>query len=376
MNIGVPKEATSATYENRVGLAPDGVSILTREGHCVYVENKAGASSGFDDEDYRRAGAQIVYSAEEAWGRSDMIVKVRAPIACEFPFLRDGQIVTGFLHMAVAARALIDTLLDRHVTAIAYETIQSDDDRLPVVIPMSEIAGRMIPLLAGELLMNTRGGRGILLGSVPGIPAANVGIVGGGVVGYNAAKAFLGLGAQVTVLDEDPVRLHDLDERLAGRASLMLLTQSNLRNVCRAADVLVGCVLIPGARTPRLVTREMVRSMKPRSVIMDISIDQGGCVETSRPTTLQDPTFVEEGVIHYCVPNMSSGIARTASYAITYAALPYLSLLARVGLAEAARRDPALGRGIMLSHGKVVSPTLAAAFGLQSRPLTELFKVE
>lgn len=372
MNIGVPREQTSVAFENRVGLAPDGVAILCAAGHVVYVQSKAGANSGFSDEDYRAAGAAIVYSAEEAWGRADMVAKVRAPVAAEFSFLRDSQIVTGFLHMAVAPRALVDALLERRVTAIAYETIQADDGRLPVVLPMSEIAGRMIPYIAGELLMNTHGGKGILLGSVPGITAPEVVIVGAGVVGCNAARSFLGLGAQVTLLDAEPQRLRVADEHLGGRASLTLLTPRNLGRACAIADVLVTCVLIPGERTPKLVTREMVRSMKPGSVIMDISIDQGGCVETSRPTTHQDPTFVEENVIHYCVPNMSSGIARTASLALTYAVLPYLQQIACCGVAEAVRQDPALGKGIMVAQGEVASAAVAGAFGLRLRALSAL----
>jgi alanine dehydrogenase len=376
MNIGVPKEATFATFENRVGMAPDGVGILVAEGHHVYVQSKAGAISGFTDEDYRAAGAEVVYSAEEAWVRSDMVLKVRAPIASEYPFLHDGHILTGFLHMAVAPRSLLNTLLEKQVTAIAYETVQTDDGRLPIVIPMSEIAGRMIPIVAGDLLMNTRNGKGILLGGVPGVPAADVAVVGGGVVGYNAAKAFLGLGAQVTVLDNDPTRLRDLDDRLGNRASLMLATSGNLRKVCRFCDVLVGCILIPGERAPRLITRDMVRSMKPRSIIVDVSIDQGGCVETSRPTTLQSPTYVEENVIHYCVPNMSSGIAKTASYAMTYASLPYVSLIAGQAIERAIAMSTGLAKGIAVARGAVVSPAVASAFGLPSRSLASLFKAE
>jgi alanine dehydrogenase len=278
--------------------------------------------------------------------------------------------------MAVAPRSLLNTLLEKQVTAIAYETVQTDDGRLPIVIPMSEIAGRMIPIVAGDLLMNTRNGKGILLGGVPGVPAADVAVVGGGVVGYNAAKAFLGLGAQVTVLDNDPTRLRDLDDRLGNRASLMLATSGNLRKVCRFCDVLVGCILIPGERAPRLITRDMVRSMKPRSIIVDVSIDQGGCVETSRPTTLQSPTYVEENVIHYCVPNMSSGIAKTASYAMTYASLPYVSLIAGQAIERAIAMSTGLAKGIAVARGAVVSPAVASAFGLPSRSLASLFKAE
>jgi alanine dehydrogenase len=372
MDIGVPREHLQ---EYRVGLSPDGVAMLVADGHHVYVQSKAGVTSGFSDEDYRHVGGQVVYSDEEVYGRADLIAKLGAPSLAECDLLRHGQIVCGFLHMAVAPKNLIQKLLDKEITAIAYETIQTEDGRLPVVTPMSEIAGRMIPLIAGQLLMNTHGGKGILLGGVPGIPAADVAIVGGGVVGSNAAKAFLGLGAQVTVLDLDPARLRDLDERLGGRANLMLATAHNLKKVCSFADVLVGAILIPGERAPRLITRQMVRSMKSRSVIMDISIDQGGCVETSRPTTIDNPTYVAEDVIHYCVPNMSSVIARTASQALTYAALPFIKLVAKDGLHSALRSCPALAKGVMLTAGRAVGPSVAIAVGQESMPLASVLKV-
>jgi alanine dehydrogenase len=373
MNIGVPKETA---LEHRVGMSPDGVGMLVADGHRVYVQSRAGVSSGFSDEDYRASGAEIVYSAEEAWGRSDLVAKVSAPAAFEHAYLNDRHIICGFLHLAVAPQALIRTLLQREITAIAYETVQNEDGRLPIVTPLSEIAGRMIPLIAGQLLMNTFGGKGILLGGVPGIPSAEIVIVGGGVVGANAAKGFLGLGAQVTVLDRDPDRLRDLDERLAGRANLMLTTTPNLEKVCRFADVLVGCILIPGERAPKLITRKMVRSMKSRAVIMDISIDQGGCVETSRPTTIDSPTYVEEDVIHYCVPNMSSAIARTATHALSYAALPFIGVIASQGLEQALAGNPALARGVMVAGGHAVSSAVASSFGLEAHPLNSLFRVE
>ncbi len=371
MNIGVPKERE---FENRVGLTPAGAGILVGEGHRVYVESKAGASSGFSDDEYLHAGAKIVYSPEEAWGRADLVTKVRAPVAREFAFLRDEQMLMGFLHLSVGPRSLTEALMHKCVTALAYETIQEADGSLPVVTPISEIAGRMAPLIAGELLTNSRGGKGILLGGLPGIPSADVAIIGGGVVGYNAAKAFLGVGAHVTILDNSPNRLRDLDDRLHGAATTMLATRANIQKVCSFADVLVGCILIPGARAPHIVTREMVRTMKSRSVILDISIDQGGCVETSRPTTIENPTYVEEGVIHYCVPNMSACVARTASHALTNAALPYISLVAREGLARSVALRPALAKGIMISCGHVVNPLLATAFGLEAWSLNSLLR--
>lgn len=372
MNIGVPKETAS---ENRVGLTPDGAGMLAAQGHQIYVQSKAGAISGFNDDEYRGAGAEIVYSADEAWGRSELVVKVRAPIAGEYQHIGDEHIIAGFLHLAVAPRLLIDVLLQTRSTAIAYETIDAGG-HLPVVAPMSEIAGRMIPLVAGELLTNTAGGKGLLLGGLPGVPSPEIVIVGAGVVGYNAAKAFLAVGAQVTLMDTDPDRLRAVDDHLAGRANLMLATAGNLRKVCRFADVLVGAILVPGERSPRLITRAMVRSMKPRSVIMDISIDQGGCVETSHPTTIENPTYIEEDVIHYCVPNMSSAIARTASQVITFAALPFISLIAAEGIEAAVRHNPALARGIVIAGGGVVSRPLAESLALPQSALTTLFKVE
>lgn len=372
MNIGVPREAE---FENRVGMTPAGAGILVAEGHRVFVESKAGVNAGFSDEDYLHAGTQVVYSPEEAWGRADLVAKVRAPVARELPYLHEEQILTGFLHLAVAPRSLIDVLLHRRITAIAYETIQERDGRLPVVIPMSEIAGRMIPVVAGGLLNNAMGGRGILLSGLPGIPSAEIVIVGAGVVGYNAAKTFLGLGAQVTLLDNNPDRLRDMDDRLRGRANTMLANTANLRKVCRFADVLVGCVLVPGARAPRLISRDMVQSMKRGAVLMDVSIDQGGCVEGTRPTTLRDPVYMEDGVVHYCVPNMSAAVARTATYAMSNATMPYLAMLAREGLVPAVREHPALARGVMTARGRLVSPVLAH-FGLEAHPLDSLLGAE
>jgi len=369
MHIGVPHERRD---ENRVGLTPMGASFLVGEGHTVYVERGAGEGAGFSDEDYQTVGAQVVYSAEEAWGRADLVLKVAAPHTGELGYLREGQIICGFLHRAVAPRRVVDALLERRITALAYELIQEDDGTLPILMTMSTIAGRMAPQIAGELLTNTAGGRGVLLGGAPGIPPAEVVIVGGGVVGYNAARAFLGLGAQVTILDIDPRRLRELEEKLGGRAATMFSTPMNLRKVCKFADVLVTAILIPGARAPIIITRDMVRSMKPRSVIIDFSIDQGGCVETSRLTTHQNPTFVEENVIHYCVPNISSKVARTASHALTNAHLPYMLRVAHEGFAHTVATAPALARGVVTHQGHLINPAVAASFNLPVASLEQL----
>ncbi|MBO9361416.1 MAG: alanine dehydrogenase [Thermoflexus sp.] len=357
MHIGIPKERRPEEY--RVSLTPAGVEMLTQAGHTVWVESGGGLGAGFTDEDYRRAGARIVYSGPEVYGRADLVVKVARPTQEEFEWLREGQALMGFLHLAAARRDKIDLLLQRRITAIAYETVQADDGSLPILAPISAIAGRMAAHVAATLLQNDQGGKGILLGGAPGVPPAEVVILGAGVVGSNAARAFGGMGASVYVLDKDIRRLQRLEELCGSHVVTMVLHPYNLRKVVRFADVLIGAVLVPGARTPVLVTREMVRTMKPRSLIMDISIDQGGCVETSRPTTHRAPIFVEEGVIHYAVPNITGVLGRTATYALTNALWPFLEEIARVGLEEALDWHPALARGVNTREGQVTHPELA-----------------
>jgi len=367
MNFGVPKEVRD--LENRVGLTPAGVHALIEAGHQVYVERNAGAGAGFSDDNYRAFGAEIVYSAEEVYGRADVVAKVTRLAAKEHSLLRQGQTVLCFLHLAVASPDLVEALQEHSVTAIAYEMIQTDDGALPVLLTSSEVAGRLAPIIAGNLLASTRGGRGILLSGVPGVPPAAVVILGAGVLGENAARAFFGLGAQVTVLDRQPAKLHRIDEMFGGRVTTMYATAYNINRVVEFADVLIGAVLVPGQRAPVLVTREMVRRMRARAVIMDFSIDQGGCIETSRPTTLRDPTFVAEGVVHYCVPNLLAQVARTASHALLNAALPYLYELGAYGIDEAIKRNPALARGVNVWKGKLVNPQIASALGMDVEPM-------
>jgi alanine dehydrogenase len=367
MNFGVPKEVRE--MENRVGLTPAGVHALVEVGHKVYVERSAGAGAGFSDENYRAMGAEIVYSAEEVYGRADVIVKVTRLAAREHALLREDQTVLCFLHLAVASPDLVEALQQRHITAIAYEMIQTDDGALPVLLTSSEVAGRLAPIIAGNLLSSTRGGRGILLSGVPGVPPAAVVILGAGTVGENAARAFLGLGAQVTILDRTPAKLHRIDELFAGRVTTMYATAYNINRVIEFADVLIGAVLVPGQRAPILVTREMVRRMRTRAVIIDFSIDQGGCVETSRPTTLRDPTFVEEDVIHYCVPNLLAQVARTASHALLNASLPFLYEIGALGVDEAIKRNTALSRGVNVWKGRLVNPEIAQALGMDVEPM-------
>jgi len=360
MDFGIPKQ--KRPYDYRVGMTPMGVEVLTQQGHRVYVEHGAGQGSGFDDERYRQAGAQIVYSSEEVYGRGQLILTVSRPTEQEFDLLQDGQILCGFLHLAVAHPARLETLLKRKVTAVAYETIQTTDGRLPVLAAASQIAGRMIAPIASQLLQNNEGGHGILLGGVPGVPPAKVVIFGAGIVGANAARMFTAMGADVTLLDTDLAKLQAQEER-GYRMRTMVAYDFNVRKVIHRADVVVGAVLIPGARAPLIVTREMVRTMKPRSLIMDVSIDQGGCVETSRPTFYPAPTYIEEGVIHYCVPNMTGVLARTTTHALNNAFWPFIREIAEKGLAEAVEVDSALRLGINTHNGEIVHPALRESVG-------------
>lgn len=360
MNIGIPKEQRE--LEKRVGLTPYGVRLLTSAGHFCYIERGAGQDAGFSDYDYERAGGRIVYSTEEAYRRADMILKAVRPTREELDWLHEGQILCGFLHLAAARRETVQTLLERCITAIAYETIQEEDGSLPVLKTMSEVAGRMAPQLAATFLQSNWGGRGVLLSGVPGIPAARVGILGAGVLGTNAARTFYGLGADVFVLDRNLDRLRYIDEQFQGRVTTMVAYPFNIARVVRFVEVLIGAILVPGARTPVVVTREMVRSMKKGAVILDFSIDQGGCVETSRPTTLQDPVFIEEGVVHFCVPNAPGVLPRTSTHAFNNAAWPYIKHIADMGLDRALEEMPALGRGVATRDGRIVNEALAAAY--------------
>ncbi|MCP4539998.1 MAG: alanine dehydrogenase [Chloroflexi bacterium] len=360
MNIGIPKERRE--LELRVGLTPYGVDLLTRAGHTCYVEKDAGLGSGFTDYHYEKTGGRIVYSGEEVYGRADLVLKAVRPTEEELDWAREGQIIAGFLHLAAARRHRVEMMLEKNITAIAYETIEEDDGTLPILRTMSEVAGRMAPQLAATFLQSDHGGRGVLLSGVPGIPPARVAIIGGGVLGTSAARNFLGLGAEVFVLDRDLERLREMDQEFGGRINTMVAYPFNIARVARFAEVLIGAILTPGARVPIVITREMVRSMKRGAVILDFSIDQGGCVETSRPTTLRDPVFVEEGVVHYCVPNVPGAVPRTATHAFNNAAWPTMRNVAEVGLEQALEDAPALVRGIAVKDGKIVNEALAATY--------------
>src|SRR3990170_705855 len=352
MNLGVPKERRP--YEYRVGLPPVGVGLFVRHNHTVYVEREAGSAAGFSDEDYARAGAKVVYSEEEVLGRADLVLKFARPLQEELLLMREDQVVAGFLHLAAARQDKFELLRKNKITAIAYEQVVEDDGRRPILAPLSQIGGRMVAQVAARLMQIDHGGRGILLGGVAGVPPAEVVIIGAGVVGETAATTFAALGAHVTVLDVNMRRLDALQRLLQYRLATMLSTEYNLSRASSYADVLVGAVLVPDGRAPIVVTREMVAGMKPRSVIIDMSIDQGGCVETSRPTNHGSPTYIEEGVIHYCVPNMSSVLGRTASNALFYGAYPYLEAIAELGVEGAIAQLAALERGVSTLKGQIM----------------------
>lgn len=359
MNICIPRERRDSEF--RVGLTPAGVRLLTKAGHTCYVEHEAGLGSGFNDYDYQQAGGQVVYSGEEIYGRSDLLLKIARPVVEEFEWMQNGQILTGFLHLAAGRSDKIETLLDKKITAIGLEIIQDDNGKLPVQIPISQAGGRMVPQVAATLTQNNFGGKGILLGGVPGVPPAEVIILGGGTAGTAAARNFLGMGAAVYILDRNLSRLREIDREFRGRVVTMVSHSFNIEKVCRFADVLVGAVLDPGERAPILVSREMVQSMRPRSVILDLSIDQGGCIETSRPTTHSNPTYMDEEVIHYCVPNMSGVLGRTATHALNNASWPFVQMIAEVGLDAALKQSPALKRGLYTYQGEFVHPSVQAS---------------
>ena len=360
MVIGVPKEIKE--QEQRIALVPSAAELLTKRGHTVLVEKSAGVGSGYPDEEYRKAGAEIVDLANDVFARADMIVKVKEPLPAEFPLLRKGQILFTYLHLA-ASKALTDALLKSGVTAVAYETIQVGN-RLPLLEPMSEIAGRMSVVMGAYFLAKHNGGSGVLLGGVPGVLPGRVVVIGGGTAGVNAARMATGLGADVTILEVDLERMRFLDITM-GSAHTLYSSESHLRELMPNVDLLIGAVLVPGAKAPKLITRAMLKAMKPGSVLVDIAIDQGGCAETSRPTTHLQPTYVEERVTHYCVANMPAAYARTATQALTNITYRYVELLADLGLDEACKKQPALIGGINTRDGKLTCRAVAEAHGLK-----------
>lgn len=360
MVIGVPKEIKDNEY--RVSLVPSGVRALKEAGHRVLIETNAGAGSSISDEDYALAGAQIAESAEEVWTKSELVVKVKEPLSSEYAYLRDGLVVFTFFHLAADLK-LASKLIETGTTAVAYETVELDDRTLPILTPMSEVAGRLAVQVGAYFLMKPCGGEGVLLSSVPGVKKGRVTILGGGVVGANAAKVAVGLGAEVTLLDTRAERLRHLDEVFGNNTNTVNSNSYNIEEALRRTDLLVGGVHIPGASTPKLVTHAMLPLMKKGSVIVDVSVDQGGCVETIRPTTHSKPSYEVEGVIHYGVANMPGAVPRTSTFALTNATLPYILKLAGMGLEGAVKEDPALRRGLNVHRGRVTHRRVAEAVG-------------
>lgn len=356
MILGIPKELPmfKEIPECRVGLSPMGVKELVEHKAQVYVESGAGEGAGFSDVDYEKAGASIVYSKEEAYRRVDVVLKVRPPLeAEEYKYIKERQTLMGFFHLVTAPKELIETLTNKKNTVIGYEIIQKDDGTLPVVIPMSEIAGKLAVQIAGRLLESPTGSRGILLGGIPGIPPAEVVILGGGTLGRNAAKSFAGIGANVYVMDINRDKLEDIAGHMERRVTTLFATKYNIEKLVRFADVLIGAILVPGKRTPILVTKEMVKSMRKGTVILDFSIDQGGCVETAKISPSGKFIYTVEGVIHFCMPNATTLVARTATHAMTGAIIPYLKCLVDFGIDKALKECPGMRRGIYVNKGKV-----------------------
>ncbi|QSB22953.1 alanine dehydrogenase [Curtobacterium sp. 24E2] len=365
MRIGVPTEIKNNEY--RVAATPAGVAELALHGHQVLVQAGAGTGSAFPDDEYRTAGAEIVDTAAEVWARAELILKVKEPVASEYPLIRPGQVLFTYLHLA-ADRPLTDALIDSGATAIAYETVQLPDRSLPLLSPMSEVAGRLSAQVGAFNLMRTNGGRGLLLGGVPGTPKGRVVVIGGGVAGEHAATMALGMGADVTVFDISLPRLRALDARFDGRITTLRSSAHAIAGALRDADLVIGSVLIPGASAPKLVTDAMVADMRPGSVLVDIAIDQGGCFEGSHPTTHDDPTFAVHDTVYYCVANMPGAVPRTSTISLTNATLPYAVAIADHGWEAALAADPSLALGLNVHAGQVTNEAVAAAHGLVASP--------
>jgi alanine dehydrogenase len=351
MYIGIPKE--SRPFEYRVGLSPAGVEILAQHGHQIFVGHDAGVGAGFSDQEYERVGAHIAYAPEEVFGRANLVLKISRPTMQELEWTQDGATVMGFLHLASSSQDLIDLLVQKKITGLAYEQIRDAAGKLPVLRPFSLLAGTMLAPIAARLLQNNWGGKGISLSGLAGVPPAEVVIIGGGTVGESAARYIRAAGAHVTVIDESLHALEKIAERHRGMVT-MISTKRNIERAAAYADVLIGAVLVPGQRAPIVVTREMVRAMKPRSVVIDVSIDEGGCIETSRPTTHEYPTYMEEGMVHYCVPNISGVVARSTSHMLLNSALPYILEVADTGM-ERAMKNPSIQAAINTHNGELVN---------------------
>jgi alanine dehydrogenase len=370
MVIGVPKEIHR--HEHRVGLSPFAVHQLVTEGHTVFVEQGAGLAAHFTDQDFEKAGAQIVYGRREPYHRADLVCRVGRPSTEELELLKPGGVIIAFQHLAVIPKANVDRFMELGTTLIGYEVIRDADGHSPVLAPFSEMAGQMTIPVAAHFLQAEKGGRGILIGNVPGVPPATVLVLGAGTVGVTAARNALYDGAHVVMMDHDMGKLRKASNELLGRVVTLLATEERLHRHTSIADVVIGAILIPGERAPFLVTEEMVKNMKPGSVILDVSIDQGGCVETSRLATLDRPTFVQHGVVHYCVPNMTANVPRTASRVLATAALPYVEALANKGVKEALRDDPGLAAGVFTFEGHLVHQGIGEHWDIPVNNLNDL----
>ena len=369
MIIGVPREVKD--HESRVGVTPAGVKALVEAGHKVLVETNAGALSAFPDAEYQSAGAEIVGGAPDVWRLSDMVVKVKEPVEKEYRNFREGLVLFTYLHLA-PLQALTDALLQNKVTGIAYETVRDAAGTLPLLTPMSEVAGRMSVQVGATYLEKEHGGRGVLLGGVPGTPPGNVCVIGGGIVGTNAAKIALGMGARVTIMDLNLNRLRELDDIFGGRIMTLASNSYNVERAVCDADLVIGGVLIPGAAAPKIVTRAMVSRMKKGAVIVDVAIDQGGCIETARPTTHSDPSFEVDGVVHYCVTNMPAAVPYTSTLALTNATFPYLLKLARLGATAAIQADKGIAEGVNTFNGTLTYQAVATAQSREWKPIADL----
>jgi len=369
MIIGVPKEIREDEY--RIAITPSGIEALRKDGHEVVVEEDAGIGSGITNEEIRKAGAKILPSHEEVFSQAEMIVKVKEPLREECELLKEGQILFTYLHLA-SNKPLTRSLMKAKAIAMAYETVEMDDGKLPLLIPMSEVAGRLAIQEGAKYLESSQGGEGVLLGGVPGVAPAKVVILGGGVVGANAAKMAAGLGARVVILDKNLDRLRYLDDVMQANVITMKSNEYSIRKAIKDADLVVGAVLVPGGKAPHLISRKMLKTMKPGSVIVDVAIDQGGCVETSHPTCPSEPTYKVEGIIHYCVTNMPGCVPITSTYALNNATLPYILELANYGYPEALRKDKALARGLNIVNGRVTCEGVAKAHNLSYYELEEI----
>ncbi|GAB3560918.1 alanine dehydrogenase [Spirosoma luteolum] len=373
MVIGVPKEIKN--NENRVALTPAGVTELRKHGHTVYVQVNAGESSGFEDEEYIAAGAQMLPTIEDVYGIAEMIMKVKEPIASEYNLIKENQLLFTYFHFA-SSDELTQAMLAKKAVCLAYETVERPDRSLPLLVPMSEVAGRMAIQEGAKYLEKPLKGRGILLGGVPGVKPANVLVLGGGIVGTQAAKMAAGLGAHVTIMDVSLPRLRYLSDIMPPNVQTMMSNEYNIREMIKVCDLIVGAVLIPGAKAPHLITRDMLSLMRPGTVLVDVAVDQGGCIETCRPTTHEDPTYIIDGVVHYCVANMPGAVPYTSTVALTNATLPYALQLADKGWQQACRDNKDLQLGLNVVDGKVVYKGVADAFGLPLTPVSDVLMAD